>query len=36
MSELDWMFSIHEERVITNDYTISYKSSYYQLKKENM
>lgn len=36
LSELDWMFSKIEERVITNDYTISYKSSYYQLKKKDM
>lgn len=34
--ELDWIFSLNEERVITNDYTISYKSTYYQLKKKEM
>ena len=33
---LEWIFSMHEERTITNDYTISYKTNYYQLKKNEM
>lgn len=32
-NQLDWIFSLHSNRVIANDYTISYKSEYYQLYK---